>query len=1267
MHRIVFTSLLIVPLAACGGNLIVDLEGGSDTPIAPGGGSGGDGGGSGGDGGGSGGDGGGSGGDGGGSGGDGGGDGGGSGGDGGGSGGGGSGGGGGLGGCLTTLCDNVCCPEGSACVNNTCTVFGQCNDTDLCGGVAPRCCPSERPVCVFGQFCQAECPSESDERCGGSGEVCCGGDLVCSASLTCTEDCAEGQALCGTGTPESFGTVCCDAGDQCVFDACVSPGRPCESFLDCDNGEYCELVLDADPENPNPNRGLCLPDEFPDDIPVCQAPPDDILLPAVEWRWLGVELRGTFAAGEIVDECEGPTDDDCYVYPCTDYNDGSINVDQGDTVACWNNIEAIPVVFDMDREPDNTGAFHPEVAIKAYRDGSFNSGNILVVLDGRDGSNRLVVFGESRGHLATADLDQDPQLEIVSLGNGIRAFDPFPATDVCAARDVASCESDAQCRLDDATCERDLATVWSNNNESDRLNRNFRAGAPAITDLNGDGDAEVVVSSIVLDGATGTKLVDCGSDGGGNNDDEQWYISVIADIDLDAVPEILTGNRSFSVDYNVDDDIWSCSEDWRARFANDATDDLGAGFPGVGNFVDNQSWPYAPAPDARCETLSGAACSGVCAQAGDTCVYNAELACGELADEVGCARYLACSWNGDSCVENTDFTDLYPVDRDYPEVVTTRNGRVFIVHGATGRVMPSPADGNTPLFFEMFNNRGGTPNIADFDGDGRVEVSFASTGCMAVFDPDCAVGSAEERLGEYSAAVEANCGDPDEWQHPLCEVCADDPQDPRCTECPAEPSAAQCVFLPDGCGQSPRASHPDLEGEVYGCTARTEPDLVRDMIGALWMRTSQDISSAATGTSVFDFQGDGKAEVLYGDECFFRVYNGENGNLIFERPNSHRTATEYPLVVDVDGDAQSEILVVSNSDQLARDRCGLYTVDGDVRQGAYFQPAGTYELYTPEYCSCGNFDVCAMLSETECPNSAGCAWNPDDTQCEPIDCAATYSTAAACDSDQACRYNESLSTCERSTIHPAVQCDLGDGCEFDETALTCEPVICDDFDSDENACTSVTGCEWRSGDCRESPRHPNQICDRGTWGISAIGDTRDQWVRTLPYWHHHSYHVTEVDRDGQAIADWGENTSNPELYNNYRQNVQGFVPLNAPDLQIFSFNASLAQCPNEVQLVARVVNRGRAGIAAGTPIEFYRAFAGQSPVLIDTVGLPFSILPGQGADVTAEYDLSEFGDAGFSMAFLVVANPAEGVDTVFECDGDNNSAAISSLDCFDGG
>jgi hypothetical protein len=80
----------------------------------------------------------------------------------------------------------------------------------------------------------------------------------------------------------------------------------------------------------------------------------------------------------------------------------------------------------------------------------------------------------------------------------------------------------------------------------------------------------------------------------------------------------------------------------------------------------------------------------------------------------------------------------------------------------------------------------------------------------------------------------------------------------------------------------------------------------------LWKKTTKDLSSRITGSSVFDFEGDGKAEVVYADECFLRVYDGTTGKVLFARPTSTRTRTEYPVVADVDGDGRAEIVNVHN-------------------------------------------------------------------------------------------------------------------------------------------------------------------------------------------------------------------------------------------------------------------------------------------------------------------------------------------------------------------
>lgn len=81
----------------------------------------------------------------------------------------------------------------------------------------------------------------------------------------------------------------------------------------------------------------------------------------------------------------------------------------------------------------------------------------------------------------------------------------------------------------------------------------------------------------------------------------------------------------------------------------------------------------------------------------------------------------------------------------------------------------------------------------------------------------------------------------------------------------------------------------------------------------LWSRTTQDLSSTVTGSAVFDFEGDGLAEVVYGDELRLRVYRGTDGYVLWDVPRPDGTTYDIPVIVDVDGDGNAEIVSNSNN------------------------------------------------------------------------------------------------------------------------------------------------------------------------------------------------------------------------------------------------------------------------------------------------------------------------------------------------------------------
>lgn len=80
-----------------------------------------------------------------------------------------------------------------------------------------------------------------------------------------------------------------------------------------------------------------------------------------------------------------------------------------------------------------------------------------------------------------------------------------------------------------------------------------------------------------------------------------------------------------------------------------------------------------------------------------------------------------------------------------------------------------------------------------------------------------------------------------------------------------------------------------------------------NQIVELWSTATQD-NSERTGSSVFDFEGDGANEVVYRDETTLYVYDGSNGNIKIQLPCQAATRYDYPVVTDVDGDGQTDIV-----------------------------------------------------------------------------------------------------------------------------------------------------------------------------------------------------------------------------------------------------------------------------------------------------------------------------------------------------------------------
>lgn len=124
------------------------------------------------------------------------------------------------------------------------------------------------------------------------------------------------------------------------------------------------------------------------------------------------------------------------------------------------------------------------------------------------------------------------------------------------------------------------------------------------------------------------------------------------------------------------------------------------------------------------------------------------------------------------------------------------------------------------------------------------------------------------------------------------------------------------INIPSFGGGAPTLGDFDGDNEIEIGIAAASNYSVFETDGSLkWSIPTRDASSAFTGSSAFDFEDDGKVEILYADELYFRILDGATGRVLSQISNSSRTGFEYPVVVDIDNDRHAEVLVVANDGQ----------------------------------------------------------------------------------------------------------------------------------------------------------------------------------------------------------------------------------------------------------------------------------------------------------------------------------------------------------------
>ncbi|MBI35588.1 MAG: hypothetical protein CMP67_09550, partial [Flavobacteriales bacterium] len=176
------------------------------------------------------------------------------------------------------------------------------------------------------------------------------------------------------------------------------------------------------------------------------------------------------------------------------------------------------------------------------------------------------------------------------------------------------------------------------------------------------------------------------------------------------------------------------------------------------------------------------------------------------------------------------------------------------------------------------NVNDGKVSLADWDGDSQMDIVVSGTCCgdggvIYIWDPRTQGFVTQDAAGN---SLQANPFD-------------------------VQPNLPNQVGL---------ASIADFDGDgllEIGMAGRDEFITIESNMTRKWAIPVVDQSNMTTSTA-FDFEGDGKTEVVYRDENNLYIIDGATGAIITQTPCGSGTRTELPVVVDVNGDGDAELV-----------------------------------------------------------------------------------------------------------------------------------------------------------------------------------------------------------------------------------------------------------------------------------------------------------------------------------------------------------------------
>ncbi len=411
----------------------------------------------------------------------------------------------------------------------------------------------------------------------------------------------------------------------------------------------------------------------------------------------------------------------------------------------------------------------------------------------------------------------------------------------------------------------------------------------------------------------------------------------------------------------------------------------------------------------------------------------------------------------------------------------------------------------------------------------------------------------------------------------------------------------------DGDGMPELASAGAFAYRVFDLGCATGGNCKDPARSILWESPTQDCTSGMTGSTIFDFEGDGSAEAVYADECFVRVYNGKTGDVLFSTYRNSATWWEQPVVADPDNSDRSKII---------------------------FGGAPLFNVYS----TCGNPQA-AKNCDPSGRNTGGCV----DKLWPGVRCAANDECVSQNCVEGFCRCTtdaECGNTFMATVQNPNDQL----------SGLSCHPPI---------AGTPGTG-----NVCRAEFGNITTINEANKWfaGVKVYRDKLDRWASSRNLWNQHAYSITNINDNGSIpkTSEWKQNFSEAGL-NNYRQNRQGATSQDLADITgaLDSTSACSLTADGRVVFTGRICNRGLRGVGSNMPAAFYLG-ENRDTVLCQTE------TPGpvpKGGCENIECAIPKTDVPANSFITMVVNDVGGGARLVDECDYDNNIASVKVERC----